>query len=461
MKLDPHLPQLPSIGELLEHPRVKGVVARINGSTLAHRAAGFLDELKSSLTERAGRIEMPSVTQLAERLARRLLGEPLSSGPVINATGVVVGDPDFTPPLADAAVHAMTQIASEYHRRSAELQKAIEHELCSLTGAEAALVLNSFDAALNVVFTATAANREVLVAEGAVAPNTGIDWRRLAARHSAVLRTSAGDAAALAAAVEQGDQPAAIVRSPEAEGLATTGEVASIANRVNALFVDVASMAGVVDPAAYGLQSVETLRERLASDADLVIAGGAGLLGGPVCGIIVGKRKLVESAASHYLASIASLDAAPAAALHATLAAYRDDHDGRAAFAIPVLQLLSTPLANLQQRADRLAALIAVSPLAASAEARAAESPWRRAGNVSLLAPTWIVAIRPATGDAASLLARLRQRPYPIVGTELDGAVHLDLRSVFPRWDQQLVAAFESTDVEGRPAIIAPVFKPG
>src|SRR5688572_12738157 len=123
MKLDPHLPQLPSIGELLEHPRVKGVVARINGSTLAHRAAGFLEELKSSLTERAGRVEMPSVTQMAERLARRLLGEPLSSGPVINATGIVVGDPDLTPPLADAAVHAMTQLAGEYHRRGAELQK--------------------------------------------------------------------------------------------------------------------------------------------------------------------------------------------------------------------------------------------------------------------------------------------------------------------------------------------------
>jgi L-seryl-tRNA(Ser) seleniumtransferase len=446
MKLDPHLPQLPSIGELLEHPRVKGVVARINGSTLAHRAAGFLDELRSSLTERAGRIEMPSVTQLAERLARRLLGEPLSSGPVINATGIVVGDPELTPPLADAAVHAMTQLASEFHRRGAELQKSIDHELCGLTGAEAALVLSSFDAALNVVFAATAANRELLVADGNAATSAGIDWRRLAARHSAVLRTSAGDAASLAAAIGQGGPLAAIVRSPEAEGLATPGEVSSISKRSSAIFVDVAPLAGVIDPAAHGLQSIETLRQRLAFGADLVIADGAGLLGGPVCGVIVGKRKLVESAAAHYLASIATLDAAPAAALHATLAAYRDDHEGSAAFAIPVWQLLSAPLANLQQRAERLAALIAASPQVASAEARAAESAWRRTGDPSLSTPTWIIAIRPATGDAAALLARLRQRPYPIIGTEVDGAVHLDLRSVFPRWDQQLVAAFEPGD---------------
>src|SRR5688572_6326640 len=103
MKLDPHLPQLPSLGELLEHPRVKGVVARINRSTLAHRATGFLEELRHSLADRAGRIEAPSVSQIAERLARRLLGEPPAGGPIINATGVVVGDPEFTPPLADRA----------------------------------------------------------------------------------------------------------------------------------------------------------------------------------------------------------------------------------------------------------------------------------------------------------------------------------------------------------------------
>jgi L-seryl-tRNA(Ser) seleniumtransferase len=422
------------------------MVARINRSTLAHRAAGFLDELRSSLTERTGRVEMPSVTQLAERLARRLLGEPPSSGPVINATGVVVGDPDLTPPMADAAVHAMTQVAGEYHRRGAELHKAIEHDLCSLTGAEAALALSGFEAALNVALAGTAANREVLVIEGIDPANTGIDWRRLAARHSAVLRTSANDAALINAAAKQSGQLAAIVRSPEAEGPATIEEAASLARQSNATLIDVTPLAGIIDPAAYGLHSIETLRARLDSGVDLVVTDGAGLFGGPTCGILLGKRKLVESAAAHYVASIAALDAAPAAALHATLAAYRDDHEGSAAFAIPVWQLLSAPLANLRQRAERLAALIAASPVAASAEAVTAESTWGRSGSFSVSAPTWLIAIRPASGDAASLLGRLRQGPYPIIGNVVDGAVHLDLRSVFPRWDQQLVAAFEPAD---------------
>jgi hypothetical protein len=41
------------------------------------------------------------------------------------------------------------------------------------------------------------------------------------------------------------------------------------------------------------------------------------------------------------------------------------------------------------------------------------------------------------------MLAFLRRQPYPVVARVEEGAVHLDLRSVFPRWDQQIVAAFE------------------
>ncbi len=123
MKLEPHLPQLPSIGELLDHPRVKGVVERINRSTLAQRAAGFLDELRGSLAAKAGG-EPPSLAHLAERLARRLLGEPVVSGAVVNATGLVLGDPALAPPLAERSLHAIFQLAAEYHRDDASVRRS-------------------------------------------------------------------------------------------------------------------------------------------------------------------------------------------------------------------------------------------------------------------------------------------------------------------------------------------------
>jgi L-seryl-tRNA(Ser) seleniumtransferase len=437
MKLEPHLPQLPSIGELLEHPRVKGVVARINRSTLAARASGFLEELRHTIAERAGRVEAPTVSQLAERLARRLLGEPPFGGPIINATGIVVGDAELTPPLADRAAESMIQVAGEYHSHGVEIRRAAESILCELMGAEASLALGSFEAALNVTLAATAGNREAFLLADPSGPSAG-EWRKLAARHGIVLQISAD-----LVELEQSGQPAAIVRSPDVDERLTVADVAAVAKQRGAVFIDIQPLAGFFDPQTYQLQSLETISSRLQAGADLVIADGAGLIGGPPVGLIIGKRALVEDTAAHYLASLAAVDAVAAAALHTMLQIYREDHDGSAAFTIPVWQLLSAPPANLKQRAERIAALIAATGKVASAEPQLLERPWL-AGRKSATAPTWTVAIKPKSGDAGALLKDLRQQPYPIIAGAMSDVVHLDLRSVFPRWDQRLVAAFEA-----------------
>lgn len=368
MKLDPHLPQLPSIGELLDHPRVRGVVGRINRSTIAKRAAGFIEELRDSLVERAGRVEVPSITHLAERLARRLLGDAASDVAAINATGVVVGDPALAPPLAEAAAHAMLHAASEFHRREA-LLAPIERELSRHANAEAALVLNSFAGAVALCRAATAATP---------------------------CRT------------------------------------------------DVEPLAGLLNPEAYGYQPIASLPQRIAAGADVVIADGAGLVGGPACGIVVGRRRFVEATSGHELAASLAIDPLRAAALHATLNAYGDGPTDAATFQTPVWQLLSAPLGNLQQRAQRLAPLAVECAGIASAEAREVESAWALRGVEELRAKSWAIAVAPASGDAATLAARLARSQRPIAASVAADVVLLDLRAVFPRWDQQLIAALDS-----------------
>jgi len=444
MKLEPHLPQLPSIGELLEHPRVKGVVARINRSTLAQRAAGFLEEWRLSLAERAGRMEIPSVTELADRLARRLLGEPSVDGSVINATGVIVGDSTLAPPLADAAVHVMMQVAGEYHGRETPLHHRLVRQLCQLTGAEAALAVSSYDAALTLVLAATAANREALVCGDASA--SAVDWQWLAARSGVIMRTVAGDRNEIASAITGSARLAAVVRC-SADGAPPMAWLSEVARQRDGCVIDAAGDAGLLNPSSYGFPSVDTIGDYLTAGADVVIVDAAGLIGGPTCGVIVGKRQHVTAAAEHPLASLLAIDPLSAAGLHATLAAYREDKDQSVVFALPMWQLLSAPLANLKQRAERLAPLIGHSPAIASSEAVEIDSVWRRCGSRSSTAKSWAIALLPRAGDAQSLIAQLRRESNPILGAEADGAVRLDLRTVFPRWDQQLVAAVESAGV--------------
>jgi hypothetical protein len=132
-----------------------------------------------------------------------------------------------------------------------------------------------------------------------------------------------------------------------------------------------------------------------------------------------------------------------AAALEAVLNVHRSDGGVAATFQLSVWQLLTAPLANLQQRAERLAALIADVPGVVSAAAREIESPWRRWGERQWLAPSWSVDVKFATEESASVQRRVARGPRPIVAQLNDQSVRFDLRTVFPRWDQHLVAAVE------------------
>ena len=85
-KPDSPLSKLPSISDLMKHPRVQGVVERINQTTLAHRTSGFLDEMQTYFRQRAGNVpslsvpslSVPSLGELAERFAHYLLREERS-----------------------------------------------------------------------------------------------------------------------------------------------------------------------------------------------------------------------------------------------------------------------------------------------------------------------------------------------------------------------------------------------
>jgi L-seryl-tRNA(Ser) seleniumtransferase len=430
VKIEPRLPQLPSLGELLEHPRVKGLVERVNRSTIAKRAGGFLEEIRASLAARAGRMELPSLAQLAERLARRLLGDAASAGPIINATGLVFGDADLALPLAEPALHAMVQLAGEYHCRDASAVRTVERSVCELAGGEAAHVVNSFDSAVTLVVAATAANRELLL-YGDLDGASPIDWRWAAARASAMIRASTHEA----------PPAAAIVRAPEADKVEFAELVAAKAG--GACLIDVAPIAGLMDPIEHGYESVPTIVERLTAGADLVVADGSGLFGGPACGLVIGRRQFIDAVAKHPLASLLAPEPVVVAALAATLRVWRGEGESAAIYQLPPWQLLTAPLANLEHRARRLSALLAEAADIAMAEAREIESPWRRWGRRSWMAKSWCIELRPKDGNPTVLQSKLAQGPHPIASRPADGAVQLDLRTVFPRWDQQIVTAVD------------------
>jgi L-seryl-tRNA(Ser) seleniumtransferase len=162
--------------------------------------------------------------------------------------------------------------------------------------------------------------------------------------------------------------------------------------------------------------------------ADLVLFSGDKLLGGPQCGIIVGKSDLISRLRSNPLARAVRVDKLTLAALQTTLEIHRA---GRAFDDIPVLRQLSASIDEVRRRAEVL-----LQELSARAKPQgqfSLESVSSAPGGGALpeqSLPSWAIAIFRQNPDHVA--AQLRLGHPAVLARVQDGKVLVDLRTVLP-----------------------------
>ncbi|MGD9057310.1 MAG: L-seryl-tRNA(Sec) selenium transferase, partial [Desulfobacterales bacterium] len=111
-----------------------------------------------------------------------------------------------------------------------------------------------------------------------------------------------------------------------------------------------------IDFSKYGLLKEPTVQESVNAGADVITFSGDKLLGGPQAGIIVGKKKIIDTIKNNPMTRALRIDKLTLTALEGTLRLYRDEE--RATRLIPTLRMIMLPLAEIQNRArgfaDRL-----------------------------------------------------------------------------------------------------------
>ena len=90
----------------------------------------------------------------------------------------------------------------------------------------------------------------------------------------------------------------------------------------------------------YGVSGEPVATESMRAGADLVLFSGDKLLGGPQCGIVVGRKALVQKITAHPLMRALRVDKLTLAALVATLQLHLDRETAERS--VPLLVLLST-----------------------------------------------------------------------------------------------------------------------
>jgi L-seryl-tRNA(Ser) seleniumtransferase len=462
------LRNFPSVNDLLESPPLKRLVGGLSRNAVVSTVRTVLDEVRSEVQTVATEMTMPSVTDLAERIARRLVeGQPSHLRPVINATGILLYSGLGGPPLAEEAIAEMSAVCRDYASleldlttgRPARRTLAVEALLNELTGAEAALVVNNDAAVLVLTLATMAAGREVIVSRGQlIEVGDGYRLPELVTGSGAVLRevgtTNQTRLEDYAAAI--GANTAAIllvhpsnfllVGTTEGVGLA---DLVQLGRQHKVPVLHHVGCGAIVDFSRFGLNGELMVRESIAAGADLTLLSGDQLLGGPQCGIILGRKSLVEKLERQPLGTALRASKATLAALAATLRLYRDPEKAR--LAIPLLHLLSTSADNLKNRADRLAPQIAAAPAIGAAEVVQGVAYLTGGPMPTQQLPTWGIAVKPATMTLDRLSARLRSGTPAVIGRAEGDHLLLDLRSVPPRQDMYLVAAFEALGGKGSP----------
>jgi L-seryl-tRNA(Ser) seleniumtransferase len=455
------LRNVPSVNELLESPTLKGLVDRISHNVVVHSVRTVLDEVRHEVQSATVERSLPSVSELADRIARRVLeGEPTSLRPVINATGVLLPGQLGRAPLADEAVSAMAAVAGDYanveldlatgkHRRR---MHAIEETLRHLTGAEGALVVNNTAGAVMTTLAALASGREVVVSRGHMA-EMGCSYRvpDVIAAAGAVVRecgtTNKTHASDYAAAIGHDTAALLLVRPTNyqvsgAVGDAPVDEVIEVGHRHRVPVVHCVGYGSLLDLAPFGLPDEPVVSKCVAAGADLVLFSGDKLVGGPQCGIIVGRHQLIDKIQKHPMARATRLSSPTLAALAATLDLYHDQEQAQQK--IPLLRLLGTSLDNLRNRAQRLTPQIQATKSVRTAEVIEGTTSLAGSAVPAHAISTCTISIEPEGISADRLAGLLRQSDPPVIARVEDERLTLDMRSVFPRHDIQLVAAIEA-----------------
>lgn len=452
------LRNIPSVTELLESDEIQVVLESTQSEFVVTAARQALDRLRNAiLAHDEHEVDVQKLTLDICKQVKSLTRSPLQS--CINATGIILHTGLGRAPLAQQAVDAMAEAGQGYSSVELNLETgkrskrvdAVEKKLLQLFGGEASAVVNNNAGATMLALAALSAGKEAVVSRGELV-EIGGSFRMpdVMKMSQAVLRevgtTNKTRATDYEAAIDE--QTAVLMKvhcsNYEIQGFSqstSVEELVEIAERhKHVVVVDDIGSGALYDYSQFGIQDEPLPSQSLQAGADVVLFSGDKLLGGPQCGILIGKREALEKISTHPMMRALRLDKTILAALSATLDLYLGPDPTQS---VPILQLISTPLEELQTRAESLAESISeISDYTATAME---DVTYLGGGSVPTQEiETWSVSIKHAQRSDDELSLQLRTSATPVLGRIRQNEFKLDLRSVFPHQDQLILEAFQN-----------------
>ena len=459
------LRNLPQVEEVLHHAACAHISDTVPHDALVNAVRSAVDAVRGAILE--GADVVPDLDAIAADAAARALAltEP-SLRRVVNASGVIIHTNLGRSTLASEAIDAVNQVMCgystlEYDRKT--MTRGSRHDhcerlICALTGAEAAIAVNNNAAAVLMVLSEFAMDRQAIVSRGELVEIGGSfripDIMALSNAHMVEVGTTnktriddytralTAETAMLLKVHPSNYRMIGFTESVGIEQLKRIADAHAKAGNTRPLVYEDQGSGAFMHLEAFGSYAEPTIAASLSAGADLVSFSGDKLLGGPQAGIIVGRRELIERLKASPLARVLRLDKMTLAALEATLRLYL--HPDEAMRKIPTLRMLTEDPDITRERAEKLKKLmVKLFPKNSAKIQVVAETS--RAGGGSLPMcdiPTYAVEVQFLRGNAQDCGRHLVQDcPIPIIARINHDNILCDARTLTGEDELRLVAA--------------------
>jgi L-seryl-tRNA(Ser) seleniumtransferase len=376
--------------------------------------------------------------------------------PVINGTGIIIHTNLGRAPLGPAVVESLSSIAQDYGNLEYDLTGGergqrgsyLEQNLALLCGAEAATVVNNCAAALVLILRHfTTKKREVIISRGEliqigggfripdILEASGATLREVGTTNKTALndyaRAVGPDTAMILKVHRSNFFMGGFVESPSTAALVTLARAKRLP-----LVEDLGSGAIIATEKSAAIEHEPTPSETLKCGVDLVCFSGDKLLGGPQAGIIAGKARHVAALKREPFFRALRCDKLILAALQTTIDLYLSGEVS----AIPALGMMQLSNDELRQRAGKIIARLQDLSL----RPEMGEGKAQIGGGTLPRSTIQSVTLDFTADEPAAFAARLRRGTPPVIGYIAAGKFKLDLRTIFPRQDEELVTALRS-----------------
>ena len=463
---------LPSVDSLLRTETAQSLKSEIGAGRLSSLARKVTDELRREMLTSTPAVPGSDVTDNGWRASLLMEAEKRLAAAhrdeasrrlrrVINATGVVLHTNLGRAPLSDAARRAIVEEAAGYCSLEYDVFKGergrrgprAEDLLASITGAEAALMVNNCAAAALLVLNTLAREGETIVSRGELV-EIGGDFRVpdvMAQSGTRMIEVGTTNRTRLSDYRKAISERTRLVMRVHASNYRIVGftktpslqDLAGLAHDAGLVLYEDAGSGALLDLSEYGIDGEPVIRASVEAGADIVSFSGDKLLGGPQAGLLVGRSNIIERMRSNPLYRALRADKLRIAALEATLDAYAREVSSAE---VPAHHAIALSATEIRARADNLISRIQERGGAESINLGTVEGDSAAGGGSGPTSrlPTLLISLTHGHLTANQIETALRLSVPPVIARIVDDRVLLDLRTVADGEEYQVEQAILS-----------------